>query len=215
MSARRPLPDLGVYPVSDPSARIGVEAACVAAARGGARLVQLRDKTASDEELTALARRLVAALTPLGCALLVNDRVGVAKAAGAAGAHVGQSDAAVAEARALLGEDAILGLSVEAPGHLARDDWARLDYVGAGPVFATATKPDHAEPLGWDGLARLCALAPVPAVAIGGVKTAHAGRARGAGAAGLAMVSEIFGSADPEAATRAAVAAWRDAGGPP
>ena len=109
------------------------------------------------------------------------------------------------------GETAILGLSVEAPEHLARDDWDRIDYVGAGPVFATATKPDHATPLGWDGLARLCALAPVPAVAIGGVKTGHAGLAKGAGAAGLAMVSEIFASADPEAATRAAVTAWRDA----
>ena len=208
---RAKLPDLAVYPVSDPSARIGVEAACVAAARGGARLVQLRDKTASDEELAALARRLVAALTPLGCALLINDRVEVARAAGAAGAHVGQTDAEVAQARAVLGETAILGLSVEAPEHLARDDWDRIDYVGAGPVFATATKPDHATPLGWDGLARLCALAPVPAVAIGGVKTGHGGLAKGAGAAGLAMVSEIFASADPEAATRAAVTAWRDA----
>ena len=116
---RAKLPDLAVYPVSDPSARIGVEAACVAAARGGARLVQLRDKPASDEELAALARRLVAALTPLGCALLINDRVEVARAAGAAGAHVGQTDAEVAQARAVLGETAILGLSVEAPEHLA------------------------------------------------------------------------------------------------
>lgn len=205
---RGPLPDPGVYPVSDPSARIGVEAACVAAARGGARLVQLRDKTASDAELTVLARRLVAALTPLGCALLINDRIGVAKAAGAAGAHVGQSDAAVAEARALLGPDAILGLSIDAPGQLDRDDWERIDYVGVGPVFATPTKPDHATPQGWEGIARLCALAPVPAVAIGGVKTAHAGLAKAAGAAGLAMVSEIFGAEDPEAATRAAIAAW-------
>lgn len=205
----RPLPDLGVYLVTDPSARGGVEAMALAAARGGVRVVQLRDKTMADADFVALGRRLTAALAPLGVALIVNDRAHLVREIGAAGAHVGQSDAAVAAARAAIGPDAILGLSVETAAQLAKVDPAAVDYLGVGPIRATATKPDHAPPIGLDGFAAIAAAAPLPAVAIGGVTAADAGAVRGAGGAGLAVVSAITAAENPEAASRALVDAWR------
>ena len=205
----RALPDLGVYLVTDPSARGGVEATALAAARAGVRVVQLRDKTMADAEFVALGRRLTAALAPLGVALIVNDRAHLVREIGAAGAHVGQSDAAVAAARAAIGPDAILGLSVETAAQLAEVDPAAVDYLGVGPIRATATKPDHAPPIGLDGFAAIAAAAPLPAVAIGGVTAADAGVVRRAGGAGLAVVSAITAAEDPEAASRALIDAWR------
>lgn len=207
----RALPDLSLCVVTDPDAPAGVEAVALAAARGGARMIQLRDKTREDAELVKLARGLKRALAPLGAKLIVNDRVEVAVAAGADGAHVGQGDMSVAQARARLGPDAILGLSVETEGQLAGVDWAAVDYVGAGPVFATSTKPDAAPATGWDGLAAICAGAPCPCLAIGGLRAEHAGRAKAAGAAGLAVVSAVCAAGDPEAATRELIEAWRAA----
>lgn len=205
----RPSLDLSVYLVTDPGlcAGRGVEATVLAAVRGGVTAVQLRDKQASDAELVALARALRGALAGTGVPLLVNDRVEVARAAGADGVHVGQSDTAAAQARAALGPEAIVGLSVETVEHARALDPAVVDYVGAGPVFATPTKLDHAAPLGFDGLAALCAASPVPAVAIGGVKAEHAGRVLAAGARGLAVVSAICAAPDPEAAARSLAAA--------
>jgi thiamine-phosphate pyrophosphorylase len=207
----RALPDPSLCVVTDPDAPAGVEAVALAAARGGARMIQLRDKSRGDAELVKLARGLRRALAPFGAKLIVNDRVEVAAAAGADGAHVGQGDMPVAQARARLGPDAILGLSIESEGQLAGVDWAAVDYVGAGPVFATSTKPDAAPATGWDGLAAICAGAPAPCLAIGGLRAAHAGRAKAAGAAGLAVVSAVCAARDPEAATRELIEAWRAA----
>lgn len=207
----RPSLDLSLYVVTDPAAPQGPEAVALAAARGGARVVQLRDKTAPDEDFLALARRLAPALRALNCALILNDRPHLVGPAGAAGAHVGQGDLPPAQARALIGPDAVLGLSVEHLDHLPGLDPALVDHLGVGPVRATATKPDHAPPLGWEGFAAICAAAPVPVVAIGGVKPGDAAVARAAGAAGLAVVSAVGRAADPEAAARALRAEWEAA----
>lgn len=86
-----------------------------------------------------------------------------------------------------------------------------VDYIGAGPMRATATKPDHAAPIGFDGLARIAAAAPCPTVAIGGLGHGDAAALKGAGAVGLAVVSAVARATDPEAATRALLAEWRDA----
>ena len=96
----------------------------------------------------------------------------------------------------------ILGLSVETEALAAGIDPAIVDYAGIGPVFATSTKADHKEPTGFAGLARLVRVCPVPAVAIGGLKAAHVGDVFAAGANGLAVVSAICGTRDPEAAAR-------------
>ena len=211
----RPPVDPRLSLVTDPSARAGVVATAVAAARGGAALIQLRDKTASDAELLAAARALRVALAPFpGARLLVNDRPDIAAEAGAHGAHVGQSDAEVAEARRLLGRDAILGLSIEDPRQLDGVDWSAVDYIGAGPVFATPTKADAAPAIGFDGLAAIAAACPVPTLAIGRMSADHAAAARRAGAAGLAVVSALCAAPDAEAEARAILAAW-DAGAAP
>lgn len=183
----------------------------LAAARGGVTLVQLRDKHAPDDQLIPLARQLVAALAPFGVPLVINDRIEVALASGAAGLHVGQGDLAVTEARRRLGPGRLLGLSIEDVRHLDRLPPGIVDYVGVGPVRATVSKPDHAPPIGFEGLARIVAAAPVPAVAIGGLGLGDAAAVRRAGAAGLAVVSAIGGAADPEAAARALAEDWRTA----
>ncbi|MEL5876352.1 thiamine phosphate synthase [Cereibacter sphaeroides] len=199
--------NLSLYFVT-PDGAEGLEQLVAAAVRGGATLVQLRDKHRSDAELIPLARRLVAALDAQGVPLIVNDRIEVVLASGAAGLHVGQGDLGVAEARRRIGPDRLLGLSVEAPEHLEALPLGIVDYVGAGPVRATASKPDHAPPIGFEGLARLVAAAPVPAVAIGGLGAGDAGAVKAAGAAGMAVVSAIGAAADPEAAARALAVEW-------
>lgn len=196
--------DLSLYLVTDPRlcARYGLVETVVAAVRGGVTIVQLRDKQASDGELIDQARQLKAALAGSGVPLIINDRLAVAIESGADGLHLGQGDGDIVAARAAMGEQAILGLSVQNHVQLARIDPVQLDYLGLGPVFATSTKHDHAQPLGFDGLAALVAASPLPAVAIGGLEAQHVDKIRAAGAKGPAVVSAICGQADPEAAAR-------------
>ena len=211
MTMLRVLPDLAVYLVLDPAlcgGADGMVATARAAAQGGASVIQLRDKAADTAAMTATAHRLRAALDGTGAALIVNDDVDAALAAEADGVHVGQTDRPAEEVRARIGPARLLGVSVETPEAARAIDPALVDYVGAGPVFATQSKADHATPIGWDGLAALVAAAPVPAVAIGGVKADHAARARAAGAAGVAVVSAICGQPDPAAASAGLRRAW-------
>ena len=196
--------DPSVYLVTDPDlcAGQGVVETVRRAIAGGVTLVQLRDKQADDDALIETGRAVKAALTGSGVPLIVNDRLEVAGAIGADGLHLGQSDGDPAAARAALPTTAILGLSIEHPDQARGIDPALVDYVGAGPVHATATKPGHAPPIGWTGLARICACSPVPVVAIGGLAAADAAPAVAAGAAGLAVVSAICAAIDPAAAAR-------------
>lgn len=203
--------DLSVYLVTDPAqcARLGVTETVAAAVRGGVSAVQLRDKQGTDAALIAQGRALQASLSGTGVPLIINDRIEVAAAIGADGVHVGQSDAAARAARARLGAEAIVGLSIQTLAHARAVDAAVVDYVGVGPVFATATKRDHSPPLGFAGLAAVCAEAPVPAVAIGGLGVAEVASVWHAGAVGVAVVSAICSQPDPEAAARAFADATR------
>ncbi|MCA8878693.1 MAG: thiamine phosphate synthase [Rhodobacteraceae bacterium] len=203
---RRPLPDLSLYLVLDPALCGGhggmVDTAC-AAVRGGAQAVQLRLKEATTSDRIAAGQALKAALAGSGALLIVNDDLEATLAIRAAGLHVGQGDLAAAEARARLGPEPLLGVSVHSEATARALDAALVDYAGAGPIFATPTKSDAETPTGWDGLARICAAAPVPCIAIGGLKAHHAAPALSAGAMGLAVVSAICGQPDPESAARA------------
>jgi thiamine-phosphate pyrophosphorylase len=199
-----------VYVITDPDAALPVADQARAAARGGAAFVQLRDKRASDADLAALVRRLLPEIAALGTRLVINDRVEAAILSGAHGLHIGQGDGDARAIRRRLPTGMILGLSVETEDQ-ARRIPAGVDYVGAGPVRATATKPDHVPPVGFDGLARIVAAAGLPAYAIGGLGAGDAAAVRAAGAAGMAVVSAVVRAADPEAATRSLVDAWRRA----
>jgi thiamine-phosphate pyrophosphorylase len=127
----------------------------------------------------------------------------VAKAAGLAGAHIGQDDGHPAAARAILGPDALIGLSVTRAAELATVDPAVVDYVGLGPVFPTGSKADAAPALGLDGARAIGARLPLPWVAIGGIGIANSAAIMRAGAAGVAVVSAICAADDPRAATAA------------
>ncbi len=197
--------DLSLYLVLDPGlcAGIGVVETARRAVAGGATAVQLRDKTGGTAAMIETGRALKAALAGSGAALIINDDVAAAVEIGADGVHIGQGDMRVAETRALVGPQAILGLTVETPELAAAADPALVDYIGAGPVFATPTKLDHKSPVGFDGLRAQAAASRLPAVAIGGLKVNHVAEVFAAGAQGLAVVSAICGQPDPEAAARA------------
>ncbi len=194
--------DLSLYLVLDPELcrPLGMVETARLAVAGGVTMVQLRDKNASTAQLIETGRALKAALAGTGVPLIVNDDVEAAVAIGADGLHVGQDDRDALTARRLIGPDMILGLSVETEALAAAVDPAVVDYVGAGPVFATATKPGHKPPIGMDGLARLVAATPLSAVAIGGLKTDHVDAVLKTGARGLAVVSAICAQPDPKAA---------------
>ena len=173
------------------------------AVANGVTMVQLREKTATSAERVQMALLIKEALAGTGVPLVVNDDVTAAVAADVDGAHIGQGDMSTAKARALLGPDKILGLSCETAQAVQAADPALVDYLGLGPVFGTATKADHAQPIGLHGLAQLVALSPLPNVAIGGLKSVHVSDIRESGADGMAVVSAICGQADPAASTRA------------
>ena len=194
--------DLSLYLVTDrgmtgPRPLAGIVAAAV---EGGVRLVQLRDPAATTRELVDQARMLVALLRPRGVPLLVNDRVDVALAADADGVHVGQSDMRAEDARALIGPDRILGLSITAVADLDRGGVGAADYLGVGPIYAQSTKPDAAPPMGLAGLAAVRARTRLPIVAIGGIDASNGAAVRAAGADGLCVVSAIMAASDPKAA---------------
>ncbi|MCA1968991.1 MAG: thiamine phosphate synthase [Rhizobium sp.] len=194
--------DLSLYLVLDPDLchPLGMVETARLAVAGGVTMVQLRDKDASRRQMIEIGRALKTALAGSGVPLIVNDDVEAAIAIGADGLHVGQDDMDAQTARRLIGPDMILGLSVETEALAAAVDPAVVDYIGAGPVFATATKPGHKPPVGMEGLARLIAATSLPAVAIGGLKTGHVEAVLRAGARGLAVVSAICGQPDPQTA---------------
>ena len=201
----KPSYDLTLYLVTDPvlCAARGVVATATAAARGGATIVQLRDKEAPDDALIETAIALKAALAPLGAPLIVNDRIAVAAAAGR------RRDPCRPRRRGGGGgargarPDKIIGLSLNTGEHARRVDRSVVDYVGCGPIRPTPTKGDHKTPIGVDGAAALKAQAGLPAVGIGGVDAALAGALAAAGLDGAAVVSAICGADDPEAAAHA------------
>ncbi|MBY5324118.1 thiamine phosphate synthase [Rhizobium leguminosarum] len=196
--------DLSLYLVLDPDlcAGIGMVETARLAVAGGATMVQLRDKHAGTIRMIETGRALKQALDGTGALLIVNDDVEAAIAIGADGLHIGQEDMDAMKARAMVGAEMILGLSVESEALANAVDPDLIDYTGVGPVFATPTKADHKQPIGFDGLARLVKASPVPSVAIGGLKADHVAQVFAAGASGLAVVSAICGTPDPEAATR-------------
>jgi thiamine-phosphate pyrophosphorylase len=175
----------------------------LAAVEGGATAVQLRAPELIDEELLPLATELVARCRDAGVLLVVNDRVEVAARA-KAGAHVGQADEPRA-ARARLGPDAVLGISVSSVEEALEAVSAGADYLGV-TVWATPTKPD-ATALGIHGLRAVVEATDLPVVAIGGIDAVNARQVLEAGASGVAVVSAVGGAADPVAATRELVAA--------
>ena len=202
-AGKLPLEALRLHLVTDSAlcgAR-GILAVVDAAVRGGVTCVQLREKSLDTRAFVERARALKAWLGPLGVPLLINDRVDVALACGADGVHVGQNDMAPEDVRRLM-PGGLIGLSVESLAQLDAAERAPVDYYGISPVFATRSKHDAAPALGLDGLGAIRAGTRRPLVAIGGIDAGNAAQVMAAGADGLAVVSALCSSADPEAAAR-------------
>jgi thiamine-phosphate pyrophosphorylase len=213
MTGGRPVLDLSLYLITDTRlcGHKGVLATVLEAVDAGVSAVQLRDSDASDADFVRQGRALISALTGTGVPVFVNDRVHLVAAIGADGAHIGQRDRTVRDARRILGPDPYLGLSVQHPDHLAiatREKLADIDYLGIGPVWAQRTKPDAGPPIGLDESRELIKSSPWDCVAIGGIDADRIPAVRASGAAGVAVVSAICGQPDIGVATRRLRAAW-------
>lgn len=171
------------------------------ALRGGATFVQLRDKHASTESLVAQAGELLPVCRAAGVPFVIDDDVEAALRSGADGVHVGQDDAACAEARAALGSEAIVGVSVQTVEQALEAQEAGADYLGVGAMFSTATKTD-AELVTTQTLRQICSAVDIPVVAIGGLNTRTIPCLAGSGVDGAAVVSALFAAKDVYVAAR-------------
>ncbi|XEC93424.1 thiamine phosphate synthase [Paenibacillus tarimensis] len=162
---------------------------------GGADIVQLRDKTSSRDELLRKARQLRTLTKRFGVPLIINDYIDLALEVGADGVHLGQEDVTLEEARARLGSGRIIGISTHAIEEARAAQSGGADYIGAGPVFPTGTKPG-AKAVTLDYVRQVAAEITIPFVAIGGITTDNADDVLAAGAKRLCAVSAVVGSPD-------------------
>lgn len=174
-----------------------------AAATGGAGVVQLREKNVGGAEMIRLADELREALEGTGCAFAVNDRVDVAMACGADGAHLGQGDFPLPRARAIAGDALFYGVTAGKSEWALRAAAEGADYIGVGPVYETGSKADAREPIGPEGFRKIIKRAPgLPAVAIGGIRVENVEPVMAVGASGVAVMGAVMGAANPETAAR-------------
>jgi thiamine-phosphate pyrophosphorylase len=197
-------PDYSIYLVTDDGCLQGRALIdCVREAlEGGVTLVQYRAKTAASAEMYAEALQLQALCDSFKVPLIINDRLDIAMAVGAAGVHLGQDDLPCAAARKILGEDYIIGVSAHNPAEAKAALQSGADYLGCGAVFGTATKAD-VKKLGTEGLTAICREKGLPVVGIGGVTADNYREVRAAGADGAAIVSGILAQPDIRATVRA------------
>ncbi|MDF2962950.1 MAG: thiamine-phosphate pyrophosphorylase [Paenibacillus sp.] len=172
------------------------------AIKGGVTMIQLREKHAPLKQVLEQGAELRELCRELGVPFLVNDRIDVAILLNADGVHVGQDDLPGSEARKLLGEDKVIGISA---GTIEEAEWAvanGADYLGVGPVYSTSTKQDAGEAIGTALISTITGRWPVPVVGIGGINQENAAAVVEAGAQGVAVVSAIINQLNPQAAAQ-------------
>ena len=191
--------------ITDPGLAPGRDHVAIAAAAlaGGADMIQLRDKTGSLRDLLPQARSIRALCRSRGALFIVNDRVDLALATDADGAHVGQEDLPAASARRLLGPRRLLGVSTHSLAQAEAARQAGADYIGFGPMFATGTKDTGYEPRGLNALRAIRRAVSLPILAIGGITLENATLVIEAGAAAPAVISAVVAAADISAAAAA------------
>ena len=176
-------------------------AQAAAVIRGGAQIVQLREKELPFGEFLDEARQFVALCRELGAVSIINDNVEIARLTGADGVHVGQEDMAAARAREILGAGKLVGVSAHTVEEARAAYEMGADYLGTGAAFVTGTKAD-ARPIERATIRAVTSSVPIPVVAIGGITAANLPELRSLGLAGAAVASAIFASDNPEAAAR-------------
>jgi len=170
------------------------------AVQSGTAYVQLREKDLSTHDFVEEAIAVKKLLLPFHVPLIINDRIDVALACGADGVHIGQNDMPYETARRLMGDRAMIGLSVETWADVEASQNLDVDYIGVSPVFPTPTKTDTKEAWGLEGLQKIKSFSRHPLVAIGGINAFNARTVVQAGADCLAVVSAVCSADDPAAA---------------
>lgn len=183
---------------------------CELALRGGASLIQLRDKTASTRDLYALAVAMQLVCDKFGATFIVNDRVDIALAANADGVHLGQTDLPIPVARKLLGDDKIIGGSASTLDEALQVERDGADYIGFGHIFPTSTKEKPSAPKGVETLSEVVASVKIPVMAIGGINHSNVASVAKAGAS-VAVVSAVCAAENPTLATSELLQAMRAA----
>lgn len=195
--------DLSLYVITDeeiarkPHLEIAKEAL-----KGGASVIQLRDKAKTDREMFKIAKEMAKLCHAYGAYLIVDDRVDVALASGADGVHLGPEDLPVFEVRKIAPESFIIGATVHSLEEALKAQEEGADYLGAGSIFPTATKRREVVLIGLEGLKEIASKVTIPVVAIGGIKLEHIRDIFGAGASGVAICSYILSQSNITEATR-------------
>ena len=178
-------------------ARLPLEDIVARACAGGCGWVSLREKDLPAHEQTTLVRKLKPIGQRYGARLTLHGDADLARTAGVDGVHLSATSNAAA-ARAILGAQALVGISVHSAAEAAALDPRVVDYAIAGPAFLTASKPGYGPALGHEGVAAICGAAPVPVIAIGGIEAEHVGEMMKAGVAGIAVMGSVMRAAEPE-----------------
>jgi thiamine-phosphate pyrophosphorylase len=165
---------------------------------GGATIIQLRHKTSSSREFLNDAVAIKRICNAYGVPFIVNDRIDIALAVDADGVHIGQDDIPLSTARRLTGDKKIIGVSASCADEAILAEKEGADYIGAGAVFATLSKPDAGKPIGFDGLSEIARAVNIPVVAIGGINRSNARQCFNAGAMGVAVISAISLADNPK-----------------
>jgi len=193
----KPLPDCYLYGILDLGYTTPEEAPAVLGKmlEGGVDIVQLRAKNSTPQEIAALAARLAPIAHEAGAPFIINDHPALVRATGSTGAHIGQDDLPLADARRLAGEGAIIGKSTHTVAQAIITTSEGPDYIGFGPLFATPTKPDYV-PIGLEEIALVHEKVDLPIFCIGGVKLENLPQILAAGARRVVIVSGILQAAD-------------------
>ncbi|KEH85318.1 MULTISPECIES: thiamine phosphate synthase [Clostridium] len=172
------------------------------AIKGGATLVQVREKNISTRYFYNIAREVQEVTTKYNVPLLINDRIDIALAINADGVHLGQSDMPIELARKILGDDKVIGISAGNVKEAIEAEKAGADYVGLGAVFFTGTKKDIDEPIGLAGLKEITEKITIPSVAIGGINKENAKSVLATGVDGISVISAILKNDDIQGASK-------------
>ena len=201
----------GIYAITDEAISPGLTHLKIAdaAIRGGASVIQLRDKTSSDERLIEIGKDIHRLTSQAKALFIVNDRLKVALSCGADGLHIGQEDQDAAELRPLL-LGKILGVSVETIDQAVRAKADGADYLGVGPIFCTSTKLDAGKPIGLKIIREIRNATGLPIVAIGGINESNIGDVARSGADSAAVISAIICTDDMIEATRGLLSIWQE-----
>lgn len=173
-----------------------------AALAGGATVIQFRDKEMKDSEAVVACREIYKLTKKKDVSFIVNDRVEIVKAVNADGVHLGQEDMSFSSARKILGKEKIIGISVETVEQALKAVEGGADYLGIGPIYPTATKPDAGKALGIARLKEVRESVNIPIVTIGGINENNLEEVLRAGADGVAVISAVVSAPDITEACR-------------